>query len=370
MHNKSHIPVNSLAQHLARYKEEILSASTRVIDSNWLVLGPELQNFERSFADYLGTDHCIGVANGTDAIELALRAFGVGPGDRVATVANAGMYTTTALMAIGANPVFMDVDLKSRNVSVDAVQMTLKSGVKAVVVTHLYGLITPDIEAIAKLCDQHNVPLLEDCAQAHGAAIGSRRAGSFGRAASFSFYPTKNLGALGDGGAIVTNHADIAEKVMLLRQYGWTTKYRVGMHGARNSRLDELQAAILSVFLPNLDESNRFRREIASQYSKTIKHPDVITPPVYGNEYVAHLYVIRCKNRDALRAHLQSHGIATDVHYPVPDHKQEIFGNQFAAESLPNTELLCDEILTLPCFPEMTPAQVEHVVTAINTWTR
>lgn len=369
MQNNFQIPVNSLAQHLARFKDEILSASSRVIDSNWLVLGPELRNFERTFADYLGTEHCIGVANGTDAIELALRAFGVGPGDRVATVANAGMYTTTAILAIGADPVFLDVDLDSRNVSLKIVEMALRSGVKAVVVTHLYGLIAPDIAAIAKLCHRYEVPLLEDCAQAHGASINGRRAGSFGNAASFSFYPTKNLGALGDGGAVVTNDPEIARKVLLLRQYGWTTKYRVGLAGARNSRLDELQAAILSVLLPHLDDTNDFRRAIASRYSQSINHPDVITPPVYGPEYVAHLYVIRSTKRDALRAHLQSQGVATDVHYPVPDHRQEIFGDTYADESLPKTELLCDEILTLPCFPEMSHEQIEHVVTAINTWT-
>lgn len=369
MQVKPQIPVNSLAQHLARFKDEILSASTRVIDSNWLVLGPELQHFERSFANYLGTDHCLGVANGTDAIELALRAFGVSSGDRVATVANAGMYTTTAMLAIGADPVFLDVDLDTRCVSQKIVESALKSGVKAIVVTHLYGLITPDIEAIAKLCDRYNVPLLEDCAQSHGASINGRRAGSFGCAASFSFYPTKNLGALGDGGAVATNDPEIAKKVSLLRQYGWTTKYRVGMSGARNSRLDELQAAILSVFLPHLDDSNDSRRAIASQYSRSINHPDVETPPVYGSEYVAHLYVVRSSKRDALRDYLLSKGIATDVHYPVPDHRQEIFGDYYADESLPKTELLCGEILTLPCFPEMTQTQIEHVVTSINTWT-
>lgn len=360
--------INDLSVRIKAYANLIGLATNRVIDSGWLVLGPEVKKFEQSFADYLGSSHCISLANGTDAIELALRAFGVKQGDSVATVANAGMYTTTAMLAIGAHPFFLDVDLTTRNVTLAEVERALAAGVKAVVVTHLYGLAAPEIGQIAQRCAQQGVPLLEDCAQAHGASVDGRRVGTFGDAASFSFYPTKNLGALGDGGAVVTANAAIAEKIARLRQYGWTTKYRVEVGGARNSRLDEMQAAILAVFLPDLDVANARRRDIAAQYSTHMAHPDVLLPAPAGPEYVAHLYVVRSTRRDALRAHLREMDIAADVHYPIPDYRQPIFGNRFGSFSLENTERLSGEILTLPCYPEMTDAQVGQVVAAVNAW--
>lgn len=360
--------LNDLSARISSYENQINIAVSRVIESGWFVLGPEVKKFEKVFADYLGIEHCISVANGTEAIELALRALGVEKGDRVATVANAGMYTTTATLAIGAEPFFLDVDLASRNATLAEVERALVAGVKAVVVTHLYGLAVPEIRQIAESCARHGVPLLEDCAQAHGARVEGRRIGTFGDAASFSFYPTKNLGALGDGGAVVTASGAVAEKVAHLRQYGWTTKYRVEVGGARNSRLDEMQAAILSVFLPDLDAANARRREVAALYSARIAHPDVSLPAQGGDEYVAHLYVVRSARRDALRAHLRDQDIAADVHYPIPDYRQPVFGNRFGSVSLENTERLSSEILTLPCYPEMTDAQVAQVVTAVNAW--
>lgn len=360
--------INNLSARISAYEDQIKLATSRVIDSGWLVLGPEVKGFEQSFADYLGTAHCISLANGTDAIELALRALGVERGDRVATVANAGMYTTTALLAIGAEPFFFDVDMTSRNATLEEVERALTAGVKAVVVTHLYGLAVPQIRKIAECCARQGVPLLEDCAQAHGARVEGKRVGTFGDAASFSFYPTKNLGALGDGGAVVTANGVVAEKVTRLRQYGWTTKYQVDVGGARNSRLDEMQAAILSVFLPDLDAANARRRDIAAQYSAGIVHPEVSLPAQAGEEYVAHLYVVQSIRRDALRAHLRDCEISTDVHYPIPDYRQPVFGNCFESVRLENTERLSREILTLPCYPEMTNAQVGQVVSAINAW--
>lgn len=365
---KKLILVNDLSARIHAHEGSIKAALNRVIDSSWLVLGPEVKRFEQSFADYLGTAHCISLANGTEAIELALKALGVERGDRVATVANAGMYTTTAMLAIGAEPFFLDVDLSTRNATLAEVERALAAGVKAVVVTHLYGMGAPEIGQIAQRCARQGVPLLEDCAQAHGATVDGQRVGTFGDAASFSFYPTKNLGALGDGGAVVTANGAIAEKVARLRQYGWTTKYQVEISGARNSRLDEMQAAILSVFLPDLDNANARRREIAARYSTAILHPDVVLPAQGGQEYVAHLYVVRSARRDALRAHLREMDIAADVHYPIPDYRQPVFGARFASVSLPNTERLSCEILTLPCYPEMTDAQVEQVVAAVNAW--
>lgn len=360
--------INDLSARIEVYKNQIKQAASRVIDSGWLVLGPEVVKFEKSFASYLGAAHCISVANGTEAIELSLRALGVKQGDSVATVANAGMYTTTAMLAIGAEPFFIDVDMLTRSATLVEVERALAAGVKAVVVTHLYGLAVPEIRQIAVRCAQQGVPLLEDCAQAHGASVGGQRVGTFGDAASFSFYPTKNLGALGDGGAVVTASEAIAEKVAQLRQYGWSTKYRVEVGGARNSRLDEMQAAILSVFLPNLDAANARRREIATMYSTRIAHKNILVPEKGDANYIAHLYVVQSAERDALRAHLRSKDIAADIHYPIPDHRQPLFKDRFEYVHLKNTERLSNEILTLPCYPEMTDAQVEQVIRSVNSW--
>lgn len=360
--------INNLSMRVSRNRDAIDAAVKRVLDRSWLVLGPEVAAFEADFADYLSVGHCVTCANGTDALELSLRALGVGPESLVATVANAGGYTTTALLAIGATPYYMDVDITSRNATLVEVQKALTLGVNAVVVTHLFGLAVPEIIEIASLCRSKNVPLIEDCAQAHGAKLGNQRVGTFGDAATFSFYPTKNLGALGDGGAVVTNHAEVAEVVSRLRQYGWTSKYRVEVSKSRNSRLDELQAAILSVFLPGLDSANARRRKIATEYSQSIRNPKVKTPQVYGEEFVAHLYVVEVQDRDNLQKHLKSFDIATDIHYPIPDYRQPVFGSRFATLKFSNTEMLSNEVLTLPCYPEMSDSDVDLVVDAVNSW--
>jgi dTDP-3-amino-2,3,6-trideoxy-4-keto-D-glucose/dTDP-3-amino-3,4,6-trideoxy-alpha-D-glucose/dTDP-2,6-dideoxy-D-kanosamine transaminase len=362
------LQINNLLARVTRHQTQIQTAVERVIKSGWFVLGPEVKRFEQSFATFLGSNHCISVGNGTDAIELALKALGVQTGEKVATVANAGMYTTTALLAIGAEPYFMDVDLDTKVVTLKEVVRAVEMGVKAVVVTHLYGLAIPDINAIANYCKQTHIPLLEDCAQAHGAKINGKRVGTFGNAASFSFYPTKNLGALGDGGAVITNDLAIAKKVELLRQYGWTAKYQVEIPNSRNSRLDEMQAAVLSEFLPFLDQANAQRREIATHYSALINHPNVITPQIEENNSVAHLYVIRSVQRDQLRDHLRQLEIGSDIHYPIPDYRQPVFGEQFAHVHLQTTEQLANEILTLPCYPEMSIQEVEQVISAVNGW--
>jgi dTDP-4-amino-4,6-dideoxygalactose transaminase len=308
------------------------------------------------------------VANGTDALELAMRAVGVRNGQRVATVANAGFYTSTAVRAIGAVPFFLDVDLETRVVTLKEVERALLEKVSAVVVTHLYGQAVPEIDEMAALCRTSGVPLIEDCAQAHGASIKGQRVGSFGDMGCFSFYPTKNLGALGDGGAVVCQTTELAERVGRLRQYGWQSKYHVELEGARNSRLDEIQAAILSSFLPLLDGWNARRREIAAAYTRGIDHPAVMLPAIGGEDYVAHLYVVRTSRRTLLQKHLKDSGIASEVHYPVPDHRQAVLGDRFAALSLPHTEQLAQEALTLPCYPEMTDDDVRRVIAAIQAW--
>ena len=361
-------PINDLSAKIETYQTEIRASIDRVLKRGWFVLGPEGEQFERSFAEYLGTGYCVGVANGTDALELALKAVGIGPGDLVATVANAGMYTTMATLAIGGQPHFMDVDARTKLVTLQHVALAIDAGAKAIAATHLYGRAIPDIVQIAELCTERGIPLIEDCAQAHGAKWKGKCVGTFGAIGCFSFYPTKNLGALGDGGAVVTADPLLDQRLRRLRQYGWGGKYHVEMEGVRNSRLDEMQAAVLSALLPHLDSANARRREIASAYSNQISSPHILVPPVLGEEDVAHLYVICSPKRDALRLHLHSCGIACDIHYPVPDYRQPLFKGRFGHLHLPNTERLAAEILTLPCYPEMSNPAVDQVIAAVNCW--
>lgn len=362
------LAINSLSEHSEAVKDVISGALRRVCDRGWYVLGPEVESFEDQFSRYVGVSRCVSVANGTDALEIAMRALGINAGCQVATVASAGMYATTALLAIGAVPHFMDIDLCTRTVSLQEVQRAIEAGVRAVVITHLYGRVVPDILRIVEVCGQYGVPVIEDCAQAHGARLDGMMAGAFGDVASFSFYPTKNLGALGDGGAVLTNRLELAERVARLRQYGWSSKYEVADAGGRNSRLDEIQAAVLREFLPLLDGWNIRRREIARLYSAEIVHPKVSTPESHGDDDVAHLYVVTSEQRDALRQYLHNEKISTDVHYPIPDYRQPIFGDRYASIELPNTEWLARTALTLPCYPEMKDSDVRFVVEAINRW--
>ncbi|WP_218004528.1 DegT/DnrJ/EryC1/StrS family aminotransferase [Microtetraspora niveoalba] len=363
------IAVNDLRRHAISTETAVRTSVERVLSSGWYVLGQEVEAFEREFADYCGVGHCVGVANGTDAIELGLRALGVGRGSRVATVANAGFYTTTALAALGAEPVFVDVDRDTKLMDLAHLKQVVEQAAPdAVVVTHLFGLLH-DMDAVLAIADQAGVPVFEDCAQAHGARRGGRAAGSFGAAASFSFYPTKNLGALGDGGAVVTGSADVALRVRRLRQYGWESRYRTGEGGGRNSRLDEMQAAVLRAKLPFLDGWNRRRRDIATRYTREIRHPRVDRPAVHGEEYVAHLYVVTCDGREALRARLAEAGITTDVHYPVPDHRQPVLtGAGGPVAALPVTDELAASITTLPCYPELSDEEVTRVISHVNAW--
>jgi dTDP-3-amino-2,3,6-trideoxy-4-keto-D-glucose/dTDP-3-amino-3,4,6-trideoxy-alpha-D-glucose/dTDP-2,6-dideoxy-D-kanosamine transaminase len=360
--------INDLKSHVQAHRAEIDAAIARVLDGGWLVLGPEVRRLEELLARECGVAHARTVANGTDALELALRALGVRAGDRVATVANAGMYTCTALSAIGAEPLFLDVDDGDLLLARGEVERALDAGVKALVLTHLYGRIVSHAAESAARCRQRGVAILEDCAQAHGARLAGRPAGSFGDAACFSFYPTKNLGALGDGGAVVTDSALIAERVGQLRQYGWDGKYRVQLQGGRNSRLDELQAALLCVFLPHLQAWNQRRRAIACAYSEGISNPLVRLPRRPAEDDVAHLYVLRTTHRDHLAHWLKERDIASDVHYPVPDHRQQVWEHRFSGVSLPVSEAAAAQILTLPCYPELSDRQLETVVDAVNAW--
>ena len=332
------------------------------------MLGPEVRAFEEEFADYCGAAHCVTLANGTDALELALRALDIGHGKTVLTVANAGMYSTLSILATGATPVYVDILPDTFLMNVADLQRTLDlQKVDAVIVTHLFGLLA-DIPEITRLAHARGIPVIEDCAQAQGAMLHGRKAGVFGDIGCFSFYPTKNLGALGDGGAIVTNRADLAERVIRLRQYGWSSKYHVDIAGGRNSRMDEIQAAVLRVMLPMLDQWNERRREIASRYTEKILTPSVVTLTTHAQEYVAHLYVIRTKKRDSLKQYLAEAGIPSDIHYPVPDFAQVSCRHLFEGVDKPATSRACAEVLTLPCFPEMSDFEIDMVIDCINSW--
>jgi dTDP-3-amino-2,3,6-trideoxy-4-keto-D-glucose/dTDP-3-amino-3,4,6-trideoxy-alpha-D-glucose/dTDP-2,6-dideoxy-D-kanosamine transaminase len=362
----SHVPLNDLVRQNRLLHEELASAARRVVERGWYVLGSECTEFEREFARYCGSADCIGVANGTDAIELALRAVGVAPGDRVATVANAGFYSSTAIHAIGAAPVYVDVD-ETQGMSVASLRQAVAGqGVGAVIVTHLYGRLA-DVEEVVALCKPLGIPVLEDCAQAHGASRGGRKAGSFGTLGCFSFYPTKNLGALGDGGAITTDDAALAAQLRELRQYGWDSKYRVGRTGGRNSRLDEMQAAMLRIKLPHLDRWNEERRSLARRYAREIQNPRVRCPNDFGPDNVAHLFVVCCEDRDGFRGHLDGHGVSSDIHYPIPDHRQPGYGGTVHA-GLSETERLAGQIVTIPCFAELAEDEIRQVIQAVNSW--
>jgi len=359
------IPLNDLDAHTTPQQEALCAATRRVVERGWFVLGPEVEAFEQEFATYCGVPHAVGVGNGTDAIELALRALGIDAGDEVIVAANAGMYSAAAVNAAGATPVFADVDETDLTLDPAAVAAAIGPRTRAVVLTHLYGRMGK-VQTLADIAKSRGLALLEDCAQSHGARVDGRRAGAFGDVACFSFYPTKNLGALGDGGAVVCRDAQIATRIRRLRQYGWEKKYFATLPHGRNSRLDEMQAAILRTKLPHLDGWNARRRAIAQAYAGVagdrLRHPRV-----EGEDYVAHLYVVRTSQRESLRAHLDGLGIASDVHYPVPDTQQPAL-RIAAPPSLPVTERACREVLTLPCYPELDHPSVQRVMAALDSW--
>jgi len=361
------IALNDLARHNAPLRAELDAAIARVHDRGRYILGPEVEAFEHEFAAFCGSAECIAVGNGTDALELALRALAIGPGDEVATTANAGMYATTAIRAAGATPCYVEIDASTLLMDPSALVAGLTPRTHAVIVTHLYGRLA-DMGTLADTARQRGIALIEDCAQAHGAQRGTRKAGTVGTLGCFSFYPTKNLGALGDAGAVVTADRELAAKLRALRTYGWGAKYHCTMAGGMNSRMDELQAAVLRVKLPRLDAWNGRRREIAGRYARSIAHHAIALPAgAEDGADVAHLYVVRTQHRESLRAHLAAAGVATDVHYPVPDHLQP--GARATPEpGLPRTERACAEVLSLPCYPELTDAEIDAVAAACNRW--
>lgn len=362
------IPVANPKAQFESHEKEILDGIRKVLSSGWYILGDEVRNFEKEFANFLGVQFCIGVANGTDAIALALKAVRVSSGDEVITVSHSAVATTAAIEQIGAIPVFADIESKTRCIDPMNIEPLISEKTKAIVPVHIYGQ-PASMKKILNIARQRNLKVVEDCAQAHGAEIQGRKVGTFGDAAAFSFYPTKNLGALGDGGAVVTNSPEIADHVRWIREYGWKERYISSIQGV-NSRLDELQAAILRVKLAHLSINNARRRQIAERYSSSTDGIRIIPPvKIDGTLHAMHLFVIECEERDALQRFLESEGIGTAKHYPMAIHQQPAYmGRIRCCDSLPCTESLYRHILSLPMYPELTDDQIERICLALKKW--
>ena len=359
------------ADYLA-HRSEIDAAVARVLASGWYILGDECAQFENEWAAYLGIGHAIGVGNGTDALELALRALDIGAGHTVVTTSNTAVATVAAIELAGASPLLVDIDEATLTLSPERLRAALaqdkQQRIKAIISVHLYGQ-PADMPAILSIAREHDLRVIEDCAQAHGAMIADRKIGTWGDVAAFSFYPTKNLGALGDGGAVATNDPGLAAKLRELRVYGWKQRY-ISEQSGMNTRLDELQAAILRVKLPHLDTDNKRRRTIAQQYRVSLGDLPIVLPaPAEDVHHVYHQFVIRLADREGLRAHLQGEKIDTAVLYPLPIHQQPAYRDKIAiAGPLPVTETAAAELLCLPVHPGVTDEDVARVTAAIRAW--
>jgi dTDP-4-amino-4,6-dideoxygalactose transaminase len=349
-------------------KEQLEDAYRRVMAGGWYIQGSELLGFEDEFARYSGAKHCIGVGNGLDALHLILRAYGIGEGDEVIVPSNTFIATWLAVTFSGARPVPVEPDPASHNMDPDRIEAAITPKTRAIMPVHLYGR-PAQMDAIVGVARRHGLKVIEDAAQAHGASHNGRRAGSLGDAAGFSFYPGKNLGAIGDAGAITTNDTELAEKLRLLRNYGSHKKYHHDLIGF-NSRLDELQAALLRVKLARLDAWNARRREIAARYLAGLAGGSLVLPGIPpGIEPVWHLFVVRSARREALKAHLAAQGVETMVHYPIAPHLQPAYASLgIARGSQPVAEQLQDEVLSLPIYPHMSDAQVEQVIAACRSF--
>lgn len=360
------IPLLDLRPAYAELKDELDEAFERVMDSGWYILGEETEAFEREFAAYCGADHCVGVGNGLEALHLILRALNIGPGDEVVVPSHTYIATWLAVSYTGATPVPVEPDERTFNVDAGRLEDAITARTKAILLVHLYGQ-TAAMDAITEIAAERGIKVIEDAAQAQGATFDGRRAGSLGHAAGFSFYPTKNLGAYGDAGAVVTSDEALADRVRRLRNYGSETKYLAEEPGY-NSRLDELQSALLRCKLRHLDEWNTRRQMLAETYGKALRGlPELVLPHVADAAApVWYLYVVRHGRRDALQAHLAQHGIGTIVHYPVPPHLQPAYANLgFDERSFPLAKQLADEVLSLPMGPHLGLADAESVAQVV-----
>jgi dTDP-4-amino-4,6-dideoxygalactose transaminase len=364
------IPSANPGANYRAYKTEIAAAVMKVLESGWYVMGEEVEQFEKEFALYLGARQCVSTGSGTDALILILRALGIGPGDAVVTVSHTAVATVSAIDLVGARPLLVDIDPTYFTMSPEDLEKKFANWagdpIKAVIPVHLYGQ-PADMDKIVKISRRFGAAVVEDCAQAHGALYRGRRVGTLGDAAAFSFYPTKNLGALGDGGAVVTSDPALAERCQLIKQYGWKRRYISEISGM-NTRLDEVQAAILRIKLKYLDDQNMRRREIAKKYceygvNRYLDHPI----PAPETVHVYHQYVVKIEYRNLLQQHLQACGIGTAILYPVPVHLQAGYAGKVSIGSgrLEVTEDICHRILSLPIYPELSDSEVGIITTAL-----
>ncbi|RPJ50269.1 MAG: DegT/DnrJ/EryC1/StrS family aminotransferase [Chloroflexi bacterium] len=361
------VPLVNLRKQYDPLKEQMFERVNRILDSMQLFLGENVQGLEKEFAQFSGAVYGVGVSDGTTALHIILRALDIGPGDEVITVSHTFIATAEAIILAGAKPVFVDIDPQTCLMDLAQVEAKITPRTRAILPVHLYGQMV-DMEALRQIAQKHNLRLIEDACQAHGATFFDKPAGSLGDAAGFSFYFSKNLGAYGEGGFITTNDPEIYRKARMIRDHGSEKRYQHELIGL-NGRLDEIQAAILRVKLPHLAEWNEKRREHAALYNELLKDTPVTTPvECPGNRHVYHLYVIRAPRRDELQAYLKSCGIGTGVHYPIPNHQQVSLQRLGYAppEGLPVTENTVKQILSLPMYAELTDAEIEYVVGAIK----
>lgn len=362
------IPVSNPKLSYVEHANEIDLAIMNVLKNGNYILGKEVSNFEKEFADYIGTKKCIGVASGTDAIALALLAVGVQKNDEVITVSHTAVASVAAIEQIGAIPVFVDIDPDTRCINPELIKSAITKKTKAILPVHIYGH-PADMIKILTIAKKYGLKVVEDCAQAHGAKIENKMIGSFGDAAAFSFYPTKNLACFGDGGAIVTNSIKIARQAENLRQYGWERRYISSMPGY-NSRLDELQAGILRIKLKYLENDNNRRKSVADRYYKYLENLNIKRPSIKKTyTHVMHLYVIELKNRDRLYKFLLEKGIGCGIHYPLPVHLQPAYKDRIkGGNRLKETEKLYKKILSLPMYPQLTEEEIKYISEQISKW--
>ncbi|MGL5808045.1 MAG: DegT/DnrJ/EryC1/StrS family aminotransferase [Xenococcaceae cyanobacterium] len=367
----SQIPFGNLKRQYEQLQEQIDTVTREVYQSGWFILGKQVEKFEANFAAYCGAKYSVGVGSGTEALHLALIACGIECGDEVITVANTCVPTISAISLAGAIPVFVDLNDKTFTIDPSQIEERITSKTKAIIPVHLYGQCA-DMNPILEIADRHGLAIVEDCAQASGSLYNGRMAGTIGHAGAFSFYPSKNLGAFGDGGMVTTNDEQIAQKLVKLRNYGQEKRYYHSIKGF-NSRLDELQAAILNVKLPYLNAWNQRRREIARRYNEAFGQVQGIAPTSFicpqealERFHIYHLYVVRVTQRDRFQSLLQEKGIGTIIHYPIPVHLQESYSeHRSQSKYLPVTEKLAGEIVSLPLYPELTDEEVDYIIGSV-----
>ena len=347
-----------------RFRNEIDERIKQVLDSGWYILGEQVRVFEKNFANFCGVKHCIGCANGLDALNLIIKAYGFSTGDEIIVPANTYIASILAISQNGCKPVLVEPDIDTYNINPDLIEQKITENTKAIMVVHLYGQAV-EMEKIWQLAKKYNLKVIEDSAQAHGTIYKGKRAGNLGDASGFSFYPGKNLGCLGDGGCVTTNDDELAYRIRAIANYGSDYKYHHIFKGT-NSRLDEIQAAVLDIKLKHLDEDNKRRREIAKFYRENIKNPNIILPQLKEEEnHVWHIFAVRVNDRDKLKKYLEDNGIETNIHYPTAPHKQECY-KELEHLSCPVSEKIHKQVLSLPISPVLTRNEVMQVVEVIN----